>query len=302
MNKINCLKNVVVLAGICILCSCHSYEYQKVTIAIDDACTVEQQSVAYEVINKRIASIWSIKEKTDLIDGKFDLIYSGENSLLTQILIQKGEIYISEMYSNFEIQSPLNKVYERLFWLMENTDHQPLWDLKSLRSGYLVEIPELISVPLQQVAYIDSIFNSYKHFFPANITFAWTAKSREGFYDLLALKSTPPSFALNLNSVKFCTVENYEYNDGESSLNYQEMRIVLEKDFCDEWARMTRNNIGKNLAIVMDGKVLMYPRVHSEITGGNLSITGNYENNEMLLIKSVILGGTLDCKAQIINQ
>ena len=49
-------------------------------------------------------------------------------------------------------------------------------------------------------------------------------------------------------------------------------------------------------------KVLMYPSVHSEIVEGRLAITGNYDNNELLLIKSVILGGALDCKAQIINQ
>ena len=302
MKRISYLRNIFILAGVCIFCSCNSYEYHKITIAINDDCNLEQQFATYEVINKRIASIWRVKERTELIGGKFDLTYSGEDSLLTQILGQKGEIYITEMFTNAEIQSPLDRVYERLFWLMNNTDHEPLWQIKSSHYGSINETSELISVPLQQVSYIDSVFNQCKHWFPANISFAWTAKPIEGFFYLLALKSTPRQFPLNPNSVQSCRIENHQYNVDGQSLNYQEILISLEKDYSDEWARLTRHNTEKNLAVVMDGKVLMYPRVQSEIVNGKMGITGNYENNEYLLIKSVILGGTLDCKMQITNQ
>ena len=65
---------------------------------------------------------------------------------------------------------------------------------------------------------------------------------------------------------------------------------------------MTRDNISICLAIVMDGKVLMYPTVQSEIVGGSLTIAGDFDNSKLLLIKSVISSGVFDCKAQIINQ
>ena len=286
MKSINYFKNMLALVGICILSSCIFYDYHKITIATNGACNNEQQSAAYEVINKRIASIWHIKEKTDLIDGKFDITYSGSDSLLAQMLIQKGETYITEMYLNNEIKSSLDTVYERLFWLVKNTGQEPFWHM----SGFT-----LISVPLQQVAYIDSIFNSYKHFFPADISFAWTAKSREGFFDLLALKSTRRAFPLNPNTVMNNDIKDYRHGYGK------ELYIELNKQYHEEWARMTRDNISRSLAIVMDGKVLMHPTVQSEITGGRLTIIGNYDNNELLLIKSVIMGGVLDCKAQIIN-
>lgn len=306
MNRINYLKNIIVLAGICIFCSCNSHEYTKVTIAIDEVCDSEQQSATYEVINKRVASIWQVKEKTDLIDGKFDLtylIYSGEEDLLAQMLLRTGETYIAEMYSNTEIQSSLDRVYERLYWLMENTGLKPLWRTKGsviFQSGSPSETYELISVPLQQVSFIDSVFNSCKHFFPSNMSFAWAAKPREGFFDLLALKSTEQPFLLNQNSVKSCEIYNQEYDNGETILDYQEILMELKKEYCDEWARWTRCNIGKNLAIVMDGKVLSYPSVQSEITNGKMGITGDYEINEFLLIKSAILGGILNCKAELL--
>ena len=301
MKKKDCLITLFISAVICLLCSCNPHEYHKITIAINDTCSLEQQSIAYEVINKRIASIWHIKEKTDLTDGKFDLIYSGSDSLLTQMLTQKGEIYITEIYLNYEIQSSLDMVYKKLFWLIENTDHEPLWEINDYQSSYYTGIPDLINVPLQQIAFIDSIFNRCKHFFPADISFAWTATSREGFFDLLALKSTSQPFPLNPNTVKTCRIDNLKYNHDDILLNYQEIVISLEKNYYNEWAEMTRSNIRKNLAFVMDGKVLMYPRVHSEITSGKLVITGDFENSEFLLIKSAILGGTLDCKAQILK-
>ncbi|MDR1679805.1 MAG: hypothetical protein LBR81_08535 [Prevotellaceae bacterium] len=288
MRKINRF-NIVLLAGFCIFCSCFRPNYHTITIAMDSTCTLEQQEIAYEVINKRIVSNWIIKEKTNLIDGKFDLNYSGQDSLLTQLLAQRGEIYITEMYRQDEIQSPRDRVYEKLFWLMENTNHEPLWQIE----GYQIGSPDLVKVPLQQVAYIDSIFNSFQALFPAGISFAWTAKpTSEGFFDLLPLKSFR-KLPLNPSTVK---ESNIRIHDG-----YQKLYIELNKEAAEEWARITRDNISRNLAIVMDGKVLMYPRVNAEITGGKMAISGNFNSDELLLIKSILLGGELGCKAQIVK-
>ena len=304
MKRISYFKKIIVLAGICIFCSCNQYEYRTITIAIDDNCTLEQQIAAYEVINKRV-SIWGITEKTDLVDGKFDLTYqvgkqynSDTDSLWTQILTQRGEVFIAEVYQHTDIEWALDIVFETLFWLAENTDHKPLWQMR----GYqYYGAGELISVPLQQVPFIDSIFNSYKHvFFPEDISFVWTAKEKEGFFDLLAIKTSRP-FPLNPNTVKSCKIDNHKYKQDGILYDYQEISIVLDKDYIDKWARMTRNNIGKNLAIVMDGKVLVSPIVNAEIPNGRLTISGYSENNELFLIKSVILGGILDCKAQMIK-
>ena len=326
MKRIGNLKKMFVLAGICIFCSCSPKQVHKVTIALDNACTLEQQTIAYEVIKKRM-SIWGVKEKTDLMDGKFDLTYTiglhhnpDAGSLLTQILTQRGEIYITEIYQQDEIQSPLCSVYERLLRLMENTDREPLWRIDDFQTitpdlinvllglmentdhkplwrinGFQTVTPDLINVPAEQVSYIDSVFNSMQQLFPAGMSFAWTAKpNKEGFFDLLPLKNFR-KLPLNPNTVKKSSfIKNYE--------GLQELLIELNKEYTEEWASMTRNNIDRSLAIVMDGKILMYPRVHSEIVGGKLVIVGNYDNNELSLIKSVIASGVLGCKTQIINQ
>ena len=296
MTKIRKLESVFILAGIFLVCSCSPKQVRTVQIAFDNACTLEQQKIAYEVINKRVA-IWGVKEKTDLTDGKFDLSYvvgkqhnSNSDTLLVQILTERGEIYITEIYQQNEIQSPRDSVYERLFSLVENAEHYPKWRMDGLQTN----TPDLIKVPFEQVLYIDSVFNSFQHLFPAGISLAWTAKpDREDFFALLPLK-TLHKLPLNPNTVKKSNIQNYD--------GHQELFIELHKEYAEEWARMTRHNIDRNLAIVMDGKVLMYPRVNLEIVGGKLVITGDFDNNEFALMKSVILGGVLECKAQIINQ
>ena len=299
MKKLKNWKNACILAGIFIFASCTPHTFHTVTIALDDACTPEQQILAYEVINNRIASIWRVRGKSDLTDGKFNITHSGENALLERMLTQRGEVYITEMFRVNEIWSGLNQVFERLFWFAENTDHEPLWQ----RSRIQQSPSALISVPLQQVSYIDSIFNQFRHFFPANVYFAWTANPNEGFYELLALRLTARPFLLNPNSVKDSRIDTHEFNDNDVSLNFSEILIKLNEDYHNELARLTHNNIGRNIAVVLDGKVLTHPMVTGEITNGIVSITGNIlEADDFLLIKSVIMGGVLDCKARIVNE
>lgn len=290
------LINLFIWGAVCIFFSCSPKPVRKVTIAVDKACTLEQQTMAYEVIAKRL-SIWGVKEKTDLTDGRFDITYAmgkeynaDSDTLLTQILTQRGEVYITEIYQQREIESARDRVYERLFWLMENTDHEPRWRL----DGSQLNRPDLINVPSEQVLYIDSIFNSFQSIFPEDMSFAWTSKPNdEGFFDLLPLK-TWRKLHLNPKTVKNSSIKDYG--------GYEQLTIELNEEYIEEWANITRSNIDKYLAIVLDGKVLMYPRVNSEIEGGKLSVSGNFDKKELLFIKSFILGGVLDCEAHIINQ
>ena len=287
MERFKIWISVFILTGTVIFSSCNSRTFHTVTIAIDDACNLEQQSIAYEVINRRIASVWNVKEKTDLIDGKFNITYSGENALLERILTQRGEIYIAEVFQWNEIHLALDSVLERLNlpWFRERG-----WVTTSVAPPVLMGVHRLIQVQ------IDSIFNTYLHFFPTGTSLAWTAQPNMfGFYELLALKPTSRPFLLNPISVYSCEVSEFK--------GMPEIWIELEENYINELARFTRNNTGRNVAIAMDGKVLSYPMIPDEITSGGIHITAgdNLEIDDLLLIKSVILSGTLECKARIVN-
>jgi preprotein translocase subunit SecD len=59
------------------------------------------------------------------------------------------------------------------------------------------------------------------------------------------------------------------------------------------WARMTRDNIGKSIAIVLDGYVYSYPTVQNEITGGNSQITGHFTVEEAKDMANVLKSGKM---------
>jgi hypothetical protein len=295
MKTINYVKTVFALAGICILSSCNAKQYHEITIAMDSTCNAEKQTATYEVINKRIASVWKVKEKTELINGRFDITYSGNNSLLTQMLAQRGEIYISETCQKDEIYPAVLSVCMEIDSLMKNAGTERLWYMSTHGSDEVI-----MNVYPQQVTFVDSVFNSRKHLFPADASFCWTAKPKKDadgndLFELLILKKSPRDFPLNPTTVK--TSDYYDNN----RQGYKAVTIELTKPYAEEWARLTRDNISKSLAIVMDGKALMYPRVQSEITGGKLQITGDMDD-ELLLIKSFLLGGVLECSAEILQK
>ena len=68
------------------------------------------------------------------------------------------------------------------------------------------------------------------------------------------------------------------------------------------WARLTKENIGKQVAIVLDGMVYSYPTVQSEISGGSSQITGNFTLEEAEDLANVLKSGKLPAPATIIQE
>ncbi|MBO5710484.1 MAG: protein translocase subunit SecD, partial [Rikenellaceae bacterium] len=69
----------------------------------------------------------------------------------------------------------------------------------------------------------------------------------------------------------------------------------------ETWAQLTANNVGKCIAIVMDGYVYSAPRVNEKITGGSSSITGNFTSTEARDLANVLKSGKLPAPAKIIQ-
>jgi SecD/SecF fusion protein len=68
------------------------------------------------------------------------------------------------------------------------------------------------------------------------------------------------------------------------------------------WALMTKENIGKGIAIVLDDFVLSAPTVQGEIAGGNSQITGNYEVKDAIDFASTLKSGKLPAPARIVQE
>lgn len=67
------------------------------------------------------------------------------------------------------------------------------------------------------------------------------------------------------------------------------------------WARMTRDNIGRCIAVVLDGYVRSYPNVVNEITGGNTEITGDFTIEEATDLANILKSGKMPAPAKIVS-
>ena len=85
-------------------------------------------------------------------------------------------------------------------------------------------------------------------------------------------------------------------NLGEPQINFE-----MKPEGAIEFARITRENIGKQLAIVLDGKVQTAPVIRTEIPGGTGSISGNYTVEEAKRTATLLNSGALPIKAEIIE-
>ncbi len=67
------------------------------------------------------------------------------------------------------------------------------------------------------------------------------------------------------------------------------------------WQRMTRDNIGRCIAVVLDDYVRSYPRVQNEISGGNTEITGDFTLEEAEDLANILKSGKMPAPAHIIS-
>ncbi len=78
--------------------------------------------------------------------------------------------------------------------------------------------------------------------------------------------------------------------------------MSMNTDGSRRWAQLTKQNIGKSIAIVLDGYVYSAPNVMNEITGGNSQITGNFTPEESKDLANVLKSGKMPAPAHIVQE
>jgi SecD/SecF fusion protein len=139
--------------------------------------------------------------------------------------------------------------------------------------------------------------------FPRDISFKWHVKpykydESESFYELHALKITgrdgkPPLDGDVITDAR----SEFDQNTGSA-----EVSMTMNADGAKIWARLTKNNVGNFIAIVLDNYVYSAPRVNQEITGGRSSITGDFTVEEAKDLANILKSGKLPAPARIIQE
>ncbi len=90
--------------------------------------------------------------------------------------------------------------------------------------------------------------------------------------------------------------------DSYDQFNKPCVNMSMNTDGARRWAALTKKNIGKEIAIVLDGYVYSAPRVNSEITGGNSEITGNFTPEVTKDLANVLKSGKMPAPARIVQE
>lgn len=140
--------------------------------------------------------------------------------------------------------------------------------------------------------------------FPAEFKAMWTVKSSDfiqdnNIYDLVAIKASSRDGKAPLDG-GYVTDARVEYNDrqgGEPSVS-----MTMNAEGANVWARLTKENVGRQIAIVLDGTVYSYPNVLNEISGGVSYITGHFSIEEATDLTNVLKSGKLPAPATIVQE
>ena len=139
--------------------------------------------------------------------------------------------------------------------------------------------------------------------FPRDLKFYWTVKSIDPkdpaqVHQLVAIKVTsrdgePP---LDGGAISDATKDFDQF--GASP----QVTMLMTPDGANAWKRLTGENVGRSIAIVLDDYVYSFPTVQGEIAGGRSSITGNFTINEAEDLATVLKAGKLPAPARIVEE
>lgn len=144
--------------------------------------------------------------------------------------------------------------------------------------------------------------NQVKALFPRDLRFYWSQNPHkydpsETLYELHAIKVTTRDGRAPLGGD---VVTGARTSSGVTGTEVQ-VNFSMSAEGAKTWARMTRENIGRCIAVVLDGYVRSFPVVQNEITGGNTEITGDFTIEEAEDLSNILKSGKLPAPARIIS-
>ncbi|MDR1227081.1 MAG: protein translocase subunit SecDF [Prevotellaceae bacterium] len=218
-------------------------------------------------------------EKTDSDDNIADL--------LSQLDSKADSSAASEEELNFAKQNPL---FHLLMPSVDQSNGQPAPGARVGIAHYrdTSKIRRWLQMP------------QIRSLFPRDVEFMWSIKAIDKgntYYELIAIKNTRDGKPRLDGSAVVDAHKGFSGTDA-----YADVSMSMNSEGAKVWARLTADNIGKCVAIVLDGYVYSYPRVNQEIKGGQSSITGTFSPEEADDLANVLKSGKLPTPARIIQE
>ena len=156
----------------------------------------------------------------------------------------------------------------------------------------------------RDTAEVDKIIYSdiAKRILPSDVKLLWSAKAADfdkkgEIFELHALKVTEPSGRAPLEGDVITNAKDEFDQYGHPCVSMQ-----MNSDGARRWAQLTKQNIGRAVAIVLDDAVYSAPRVNGEIAGGNSQITGNFSIEDTKDLANTLNSGKMPAPTRIVQE
>ena len=234
-----------------------------------------------------------------------------EPERVTELLKSSANLQFFEVYDYKEVAGDLNRLAQA-FVQQDSTKKAP--NLMSLLGGARPGSPVIGMVKADDRAMVDSILNTplAKSTMPADFSAVWEVKPVEipvtdangnvvkkangedkttPYWQLIALKGEA---AMEGDVVTSASSEH-------DAMKGYTVNMKMNDQGAQQWATLTRNNVGHPIAIVLDNHVYSYPNVNNEITGGSSEITGNFTPEEANDLANVLKSGKMSAKVDVVS-
>ena len=189
----------------------------------------------------------------------------------------------------------------------EFAKQHPLFALLQINqyNGQLASGPVVGIADKKDIAKINEYLNmkQVKDILPRNLSLKWGVKAideKEQYFYLYAIKMTNRDGTPALGG-DVVTDANADFVQ-QAGRSEQQVSMTMNAEGAKAWARLTKENIGKAVAIVLDDMVYSAPNVQVEITGGRSQITGHFTPEEAKDLANVLKSGKMAASVHIVQE
>lgn len=242
----------------------------------DDTAAVGSDTTAVEATEEVVADNAAAETTNDA------------DSLLAKIGEDKPEAQAAKSMEEFAKQHPL-------FAVLQINQY----------NGQLAPGPVVGIADKKDIAKINEYLNmkQVKDILPRNLSLKWGVKAideKEQYFYLYAIKMTNRDGTPALGG-DVVTDANADFVQ-QAGRSEQQVSMTMNAEGAKAWARLTKENIGKAVAIVLDDMVYSAPNVQVEITGGRSQITGHFTPEEAKDLANVLKSGKMAASVHIVQE
>jgi SecD/SecF fusion protein len=289
--------------------------------------TLNNMKSAAQIISKRLNNSPGIQKesmKLDVTDYQISLTLSKTDTSkipsIKKIITSYARLEFWETFENPEIIGYLTKANNLLREMkivsdVKKSSTQYVFISQNPLFGILKPMITEKGEPLRScmigvasetdTAKVDSYLQmpQVKAIFPVEIKFIWSRTPykydpSKGLYELHAIKVTTQDGKAPLDG---SAIVSASLVTGSSKSDYK-IDLTMNADGTSRWAKITRENIKRCIAVVLNGYVISYPRVQDEISGGKTEITGSFTLEEANDLVNIFKSGELPFELKIAEE